>query len=877
MKLLHQCLVLGAIASLATSCSQEAPWKPGSGSGEGCINLKLSTLNDVNAVAPSVRAITTEVVTPPVADFKVKVTKLDGTYSQTFASVEEFVKKENFTVGSYEIEAWYGEPDAQGFIKEDGEGYEHAYYYGKTEDITVLESQTTEVELSASLANSMVVIEYTDAFKNYFVNWNTTLQTDANAPVSLGNAEGVSYVVPGNVKLTISAEMHNGKHITLTPGSFLTQAGYMYKMRYNIYNGEVGKVDQLVIEFDENLTTKPVVIDLSSELENTPAPKVTPEGFEHGAALVTQAGTPYKGEMKFNVAAAGKISSAVLTIKSDTYNPSYLTDGSIDLCAASDKQWADMQADGIKALGFAHNPGEMAQLDLTDLCRKLPDGVHNFSFQVTDKYSQSNEPIVVSLSCQPLDMKMVGEPAPFGEGYVDMIVTYNGPDPTLPDSNPFTFSVQDNNGYSESKIISIAKKDTRAYESNDYVYRIKVPDVDKDIFTVRGFFGEENGQDPDMTANVPFVYPEYKVLIDPMTKKLRIKADVSDPEKETLFFHKLRVFVDGIRLNETDTEKFLRDEPTDQLIVYNLESATQYNIKTTLYSDKNTQIFGTEDNVTTAPELPVPNGDFSQTAVTINESGVQVGGKYKVSPTTYTLKCNFNYSEPTGGWTSINQKTFYTNANPKNSWFTVASTFVDGSNVVIRTVGYNHNGAVPATSGGAFSTTYYCTNAPDDKSFTKASGELFLGSYSFNGTETRSYGVDFSGRPTSFSFDYQYTPDHDSSRGSMEIVIYAKDGKTVLNRRKVYIEAKATPANMKITFNRYPFGVEAGKLSIRFLSSDLEDGEEIGIHVPSGGELNQHLTLGNHTINQNDVKAVAIGSVLKVSNLKFDYGEKQNN
>ncbi|MDE6076817.1 MAG: DUF4493 domain-containing protein, partial [Muribaculaceae bacterium] len=347
----------------------------------------MSALKDVEAAVPAVRAISTEINTPPVADFKVKVSKTDGSYSQTFASVEEFVNKESFTVGSYEIEAWYGDPDAQGFIPTDGAGYEHSYYYGLTSDITVLESQTTEVQLTASLANAMVVIEYTDAYKNYFVDWNTTLQSAGKTPVVLGSAEGTSYVSPGEVAITISAEMHNGKHISLNPGSFKTEPGHMYKMRYNIYNGEVGKVDQLVIEFDENLNTQPVRIDLSGELENTPAPVVSTEGFVNGQNFVNQEGTTFDGEMKFNVAAAGKIDKAVLTIESDSYHPSYLTDGSIDLCSATAEQKAAMENDGIKAIGFFGIKGEMAQLDLTDLCKRIPNGEHKFHFQVTDSYT----------------------------------------------------------------------------------------------------------------------------------------------------------------------------------------------------------------------------------------------------------------------------------------------------------------------------------------------------------------------------------------------------------------------------------------------------------------------------------------------------------
>ncbi len=82
--------------------------------------------------------------------------------------------------------------------------------------------------------------------------------------------------------------------------------------------------------------------------------------------------------------------------------------------------------------------------------------------------------------------------------------------------------------------------------------------------------------------------------------------------------------------------------------------------------------------------------------------------------------------------------------------------------------------------------------------------------------------------------------------------------------------------NKTITFPRYPFGKEAGFLKLRFLSSDLEDGEEIGIYVPTKSALKEGASLTHLTINENSAHAIAIGSVLTVSNLRFDYGERQD-
>ena len=108
-------MLFGLLLAGMTACSQDVPW--GAGKGEGVIKLKLSPSNEVTAAVPAVRAVSTDIVVPPVADFQVKVTKTDGSYSETFSKVEDFVNKGSFVAGSYEIEAWYGDPGAQGFVK----------------------------------------------------------------------------------------------------------------------------------------------------------------------------------------------------------------------------------------------------------------------------------------------------------------------------------------------------------------------------------------------------------------------------------------------------------------------------------------------------------------------------------------------------------------------------------------------------------------------------------------------------------------------------------------------------------------------------------------------------------------------------------------
>ena len=155
MKLLHQCLALGVIASLATSCSQEAPWRV-TGE-EGRISLKLQT--DFS-VATSTRANDAESPVKPDGErFKIKLENADGSYSKEWENLNKFNDEEGFPRGQYTVTATYGSEDAMGFS--------NPYYVG-TQDITVKAGEVVEHSVTAALANSMVSVRYSDSFKNYF-------------------------------------------------------------------------------------------------------------------------------------------------------------------------------------------------------------------------------------------------------------------------------------------------------------------------------------------------------------------------------------------------------------------------------------------------------------------------------------------------------------------------------------------------------------------------------------------------------------------------------------------------------------------------------------------------------------------------------------
>lgn len=899
MKFKHQCFLMGALAISLASCSSESPWGSGSDSHEGAISLKVTPLNDVKASVPAVRAGSGELTPPPSEEFQIRLTKNDGSYTKTWSSTSEFAKEEEFAVGDYTLEAFFGDENSQGRVG--AKGYETAYYYG-TSPVTVREGQTSNVTLMASLANAVVVIEYTDAFKKYFPYFYTQLQSEGHGAIDLGDHSGEhTHVIPGNLGITISAELQNGKSIKLNPASFPTEARHMYKLRFNVYDGEVGQADKLGISFDENLTEEEVLIELTDEVVNTPAPIVTTSGFDSGQALEAQNSIEFPTQLNFNVVAKGGLKSAVLTVASEIADyatkqmPEYLKTGSVDFCNVDAPTKAEMEKDGLIIRGFGDKDSQMASVNLQHFVKNLPQGIHKFSFVVTDKNTSASDPVALQLNLFNVEMSMMpaGE-APFGEGYAEVLISYNGPDPTDPNNPQFSFMVENEHGsYTEARVLSKSQENpTRLFEKKTYRYRITLPIIDKDVFNVRANWGSVSSSHYELNTDVAFAYPDYEIVIDPMTRKMRLQVKSEDENVKTLYLHKLQVFVNGKRLNEDEEgtapgKKFSRDDPTKLIALYDLEPSTTYNIKTSLSSDPNTTKFGSDQTVTTSPESPVPNGDFSVKQKGVYYENLSVGGDWALDGGlgivyTYHTKCTFNYDEPAEGWASINQKTFYTGSKKHNSWFMVASTYLDGANAVIRTVGYNHNGVVPGVTknGSIVKATKYNPTAPSRDDFIRVSGELFLGTYVFNGIETRTYGVPFDARPTSLVFKYRYEPQQEASRGSVEILVYDEAG-NVISRRKKYLYANSVMTEERVVLNRYPFAIPAKKLTIRFLSSDLEEGDKIETKYPTGKELEEEdhtlpATPYEYKISTNSAHAMCIGSVLTISDLKFVYGERQN-
>ena len=155
-----------AVAMGLTSCSDDSS---SIGAGMGRISPTVMVDGDIIRASGAPGSRANQDVTVTVTDLKLKLTSDDGSFTQEWESVGDFDETQDFKVGNYTLEAYYGQEN-------DAEGYAKPHFHG-SQSIEVKYDHTTTVALSAQLKNSRVFVRYTDAFKNYMAAYSVQIHT----------------------------------------------------------------------------------------------------------------------------------------------------------------------------------------------------------------------------------------------------------------------------------------------------------------------------------------------------------------------------------------------------------------------------------------------------------------------------------------------------------------------------------------------------------------------------------------------------------------------------------------------------------------------------------------------------------------------------
>jgi hypothetical protein len=853
-------LLLALVPGLGlTGCSDESPWSGSDDMGGIALNLE----SDGRLMRHGTRADDTQCpIVPDANAFGIKLTKSDNTYSKTWSSLEGFNKESEFPIGDYTIEASYGDVTEQGF--------ERPCFKG-TNTLHVSPGTTTPVNVTATLANAMVTMRYTDAFLANYSTYSAAIETPSHSePVLFPQGETRSaFIDPtgeGYTELVLTLTNDQGQTVNLRPAKFVAQPRRNYVITVNV-TGNVSKGDAVLeIGFEEEVTKETITISLGDELFTSPAPEVRPTGFTVGTPVELMEYDELAVSPQFDLYAFGGFREVNLKVANTngTYVPAF--GSNVNLVNADATTQAQLADAGVKVSGLFRNPDKMAVVNVKGFLGNLPAGEYSVKVEVVDALGRLSTETVEN----PVELKAnvtKTEYSIVSAGNIDYLaneaqVVVNTNSQQL--KNRIKFRV--NNAEATVKSVTEGgaapapkRTRTRADLPYTYTYTLDVPQATTAAVAIESSYGKLKA-----TANVTVNGPAYEVVSDAFARFAVFGIETDNAEMKEYLTKNLTVYNGSAAVTPGN---ITRDVQNGFITVKGLSAGKAYEGYSLKLGD------GFEKPVpsfTTEAEVAVPNGDFGTAGRRIQIGGLMVGGEYKVDAGfikgTYHHTSSIDRTEPEG-WATVNDLTAYTNSSNKNTWFIAPSMFLDNGVSVIRSVGYNHNGTTPSTSGGQFNTKYYCENAPSSAQLEKAAGELFLGSYSYDGTEHRIKGTAFSSRPLSVSFDYKYIPvNGEQAQADVEVI---DESGSVLASGLMLLSASADMQNKTIRLSNYVFGKKASKLYINFRST--KSGATPAINIPSGGSLDEGQALGNKTISANGYKAFAKGSELTIDNVKVSY------
>lgn len=822
---------LSAIALLMASCSGDDNV---SKKGTGTLNPGFAVDYSIASSRSLGRAAETATVAPEISQFTFRLVKDDNKFDKTYTNLGEFVAQQ-FPVGVYTLEATYGDPEEEGIDK--------AYYYGTT-SFNIYDGETAEPNLTATLANTAVSIEYTEAFKKYFTEYSATIHSSNGATyVDMpDDASKWAYVKTGDIVLNVSFTKQNGKSGEVEAAKITdAKAGTHYHIIVDANGGEVGN-EKITVSFDATTATEPVDIDVSDDVIDSPAPAVTPAGYTSDTAIDILEGDDAESPVKASILAMAGLAEVRLSISSPTPALASLQ-SDIDLLNATAEQQAALTAAGFSCKGLWNNPDKLAMIDFSGMLKNLRVvggvSVHTFTLQVKDKYNKVSDPVVLTVNA-PAPVLSLSNPGTltFDQNTVEFDINYNGKDI----QNKVKFQATNEFGNYVDCTYADAPK---SVGTNKYHVTLNIPVSYEDV-NVKAIYNST-------TSNVLKV--ERKAVLqstgEVWAKSATVKlSPLSRASK-----------VASITLNgAARSEKF--DATTGNLTFTGLTPKTTYKAVVTFTGDTP----ALEASFTTEEALAVPNGDFEDLKQTINISKIQQGGQWTSGlqwlQYTYT---SYNYSEPKG-WTSVNAKTCCTSAKNQNTWFVVPSTFntnsaKSGSNaMVLRNVAWDLDGSTPGLSTNGVNTPY-SKNAPS-KIANRAAGKLFLGSYSFDSSsssEAYSEGVSFASRPSALKGFYKYTRDGNDGSETGVVTVTLLNGNTVIGSGTAHL----APADDYTAFT----------VNVKYTNTTLK-AEKLKIMISSSNHTGDIATETANVKTTNYMSAseqVSRGAELTVDNLTFDY------
>ena len=231
-----------AAAALILAACAKAPEAERGGSGRVAIKFSAST-----QTLPVTRGTLTA---PDASEFSLSILKDDNSVSESWDNILLYPADTKFPIGKYTATASYGDANV--------EDYDSPCFMA-TSRFEISTDKVTEVTLTAKLSNTAVSVSCTEAFKNYFTDYSTTLTKTSG--LSSGEKFTIApdetrtlFIAPDDFTVETVYTKPNGKQGRATVPCIGVTGCQWYDIVFDVNDGQVGSAEISVILNDEVIT-----------------------------------------------------------------------------------------------------------------------------------------------------------------------------------------------------------------------------------------------------------------------------------------------------------------------------------------------------------------------------------------------------------------------------------------------------------------------------------------------------------------------------------------------------------------------------------------------------------------------------------------------
>lgn len=365
------------LLSMLFSCDNNTVGMDGGTENCGVLSLALQVDSDVETTAlKSDDSSTIEDI--ELDDFIIQVLKDGATY--TWYNYDEMPDSINLIAGEYTIKASYGTNPAIAFSS--------PYYEGK-EDVEIIQTQHTDVDITCTLANAMMSIDFTENFEKVYTDYNLIISnkywtSDDYFLFTKGETRDV-YLAVADIELTLILRRYDDELFTYSlPDITDVEARNHYNVTFDVDYEDSAPIS---VTIDE--TTNDIVdsYEVSDSWLTKSVPLITgtkPSGTE----LLSIFEFPTIGS--YQVLVSSDVELTTLTIASDSPDFTSAVGGSsVDLVGVEDAATTALSDLGINYSG-AIGLTTSAAIRFTEMLETLSVGKHTFTVSASDVYGQSS-------------------------------------------------------------------------------------------------------------------------------------------------------------------------------------------------------------------------------------------------------------------------------------------------------------------------------------------------------------------------------------------------------------------------------------------------------------------------------------------------------